>query len=33
LENNHTNGAAQQNVRMTEAATRTIGRSVATFDK
>jgi hypothetical protein len=33
LENNHTKGAAQQNARMTDAATRSIGRSVKTFDK
>jgi len=33
LENNHTSGAAQQNAQMTEAATRSIGRSFTTFDK
>jgi hypothetical protein len=33
LEINHTGGAAQQNARMTEAETRTIGRSFTTFDK
>jgi hypothetical protein len=33
LENTHTSGAAQQNVRMTEAETRTIGRSFTAFNK
>jgi hypothetical protein len=33
LENNNTNGAAQQNTRMTAAAVRSSGRAFETFDK